>query len=320
LAGYVFRKVSTSIAMLVLTSVAIFVLLRVIPGDPTVAKLGEARGIPPQAYQHLRHQLYLDRSLPVQYGHWIGGVIRGDFGESYFSGFPVTTLIGQRLPATIQLAIVSLFFAFLFAIPTTIYAEIRRRRLVGAGLSGFATVGVSTPPFLIGLALIWLFTIHWALLPSRGYTPFLADPVGSMKAVLLPAITLAIALAAPMIRVFRASLAEARESPFVRTAEGKGLDRSKVVRRHVVPNALIPLLTIGGITAASLLSGAVVVEYVFARQGIGTLMVDSVQQRDYAVVQAIVLLAATTYIVASLLVDILYGYVDPRLKPGGAAS
>jgi peptide/nickel transport system permease protein len=312
---YVARRAATSVALLVLSSIVIFLVLRVIPGDPTITKLGGSiRGVNPRALQEIKHQLGLDRSLPAQYLHWVGGVLHGDFGISYFSQFPVTTLVSQRIGATVELAVLAMLIGLLVAIPAATVGAIWRNRFFDAILSGFAAIGMATPAFVTGIVLIVVFGLKLHLLPTQGYTSFSRHPIASVKTTLLPAITLGIAVAAPILRLLRSSIVEVETAPFIRTAQGKGLLRRQVVVGHLLPNAALPTLTLIGVIVGSLLGGAVVVEYVFARPGLGSLMVDSVFQRDYGVLQTLVLLAAAAFILTSFAVDVLYGVVDPRLR------
>jgi peptide/nickel transport system permease protein len=318
---YVVRRLLTSVGLLVLSSILIFCLLRVIPGDPTITKLGGSiEGVDPRALQAIRHDLGLDRSLPDQYIRWVGGIVRGDFGQSYYSQFPVTTLITQRIAATIELAVFAIVLGLLIAVPTATISAIWRNRWFDAVVSGFTAVGMATPAFVTGILLIVVFAVKLGWLPSQGYVSITHHPFESLKSALLPATTLAIAIAAPILRVLRASLADVASAPYIRTAAGKGLLRRAVVVRHVLPNAAIPALTMVGVIVGSLLGGTVIVEYVFARPGLGTLMVDSVFKRDYAVLQALVLLAAAVFILSSLVVDLLYGVLDPRLRVRGQES
>jgi peptide/nickel transport system permease protein len=318
MANYVLKRVVTSIGLLVLSSVLIFVVLRLIPGDPTISKLGGGMtDIDPRAYEALRHQLGLDRSLTYQYVHWISGLVHGDFGQSYFSQFSVTTLIKERAGSTIELATAALVLGLLFSVPAATLGAIWRNRFFDSLLSGFTAVGMSTPTFVNGLVLIVIFGVKLKLLPTQGYVSFQNHPLESLKAVTLPAITLAIAIAAPIMLILRSSLADVASASYIRTARGKGLLRHQVVLRHVLPNATIPALTMIGVIIGSLLGGSVIVEYVFARPGLGSLMVDAIYQRDYAVLQALVLLAAAVFIITSLIVDLLYGVLDPRLRVRG---
>jgi peptide/nickel transport system permease protein len=315
MAAYVLRRVATSIGLLVLSSVLIFVVLRAIPGDPTITALGGSpEGVDPRAIQAIRHNLGLDHSLGYQYLHWIGGILHGSFGKSYFSQFQVTTLLAERAPSTLELAACALFLGLLIAVPAATIGAIWRNRFFDRLLSGFTAVGMSTPSFVSGIVLILLFGVKLKLLPTQGYVSLEDHPLESLKTVLLPAVTLAIAVAAPIMRILRSSLADVSSAPYMRTAQGKGLRRYQVVLRHLLPNATIPALTMVGVIIGSLIGGSVIVEYVFARRGLGSLMINAVYQRDYEVLQALVLLAAAVFIVSSLVTDLLYGVIDPRLR------
>jgi peptide/nickel transport system permease protein len=315
---FIARRLATSIVLLALSSVVIFVVMRVIPGDPTITKLGGSiRDLDPQTLKDVRHQLGLDHSLPAQYLIWVEGMVRGNFGLSYFSQYPVTTLIGQRIVPTLQLSLSAFALGLLFAVLAASLSAIWRNRYYDSFLSGFTAIGMATPTFVLGIVLIVVFSVKLSWLPAQGYVSIENHPLESMKAVLLPAVTLAIGVAAPILRILRTSLADVDSAPFIRTAAGKGLTRREVVFRHLLPNAAIPALTMVGVILGTLIGGTVIVEYVFARPGLGTLMVDSVLQRDYQVLQALVLFAAAAFILTSFLVDILYGVVDPRLRLSG---
>jgi peptide/nickel transport system permease protein len=316
--SYVLKRLATSLGLLVLSSMLIFFILRVIPGDPTITALGGAiPDVDPRALLAVRHELGLDRSVGYQYVHWISGVVRGDFGKSYYSQFPVTTLISERVAPTLQLAVVSLVLGLVFAVSAATIASIWRNRWFDSALSAFTAGGMATPSFVSGIILIIIFGVKLKWLPTQGYVSMQNHPFESFKVVLLPAVTLAIHVAAPVLRILRSSLDDVASAPYIRTAEGKGLLRRQVVLRHLLPNATIPALTMVGVIIASLLGGTVIVEYVFARPGLGTLMVDAVFKRDYEILQALVLLAAAAFIVSSFVIDLLYGVVDPRLRVRG---
>jgi peptide/nickel transport system permease protein len=320
--SYVLKRVAVSIALLIISSILIFCLMRVIPGDPTITKVAGASGnaASVRALRAVRHELGLDESLPAQYVHWVGGILRGDFGESYYSQFPVTKLISQRIGATLELAVLSLIIGVLMAVPAAVISAIWRNRAFDALLSAFTAVGMATPAFVTGIVLIVVFGVKLNLLPTQGYVSITHHPIESLKTAVLPSITLAIAIAAPLLRILDASLDDVASAPYIRTAAGKGLLRRQVVMRHLLPNATIPALTMLGVIIGSLLGGTVIVEYVFARPGLGTLVVDSVFKRDYAVLQTLVLLAAATFILSSLAIDLLYGVIDPRLRVRGSEA
>ena len=305
-----------SALMLALTSILIFVTLRVIPGNPVITRYGATRGVDPRALEELMRQLGLDKPIPIQYLDWVGGVVRGDFGVSYFSQFSVTTLIGQRLWPTLELAAFALVIALLISVPAGIIAGIRPNSMIDRAVSGFATMGLAVPPLVLAIILIAIFAVRLNLLPAQGYVDFAEDPRKNLTLVILPAVTLAIVAAAPIVRFLRASILETIVSPYIRTAEGKGLLWRQVVLRHALPNALVPTVTVVGLIVGYMLGGVVVIEYVFGWQGLGALAVDAVLKRDYAVLQSVVLLVAAIFILVNLFVDLLYGVIDPRLRVG----
>lgn len=312
---YVLRRLVASVALLILGSVAVFLLMRVIPGDPTITKLGGSIDEVDQAtVDAIRAELGLDKSIPAQYVDWVGGILHGDFGSSYFSQFSVTALVEQRYGATLLLAFMAMLIGALIAVPASVAGAIWPNRALEAVLSGFAAVGIAIPTFVIGIVLIIVLGVELEWLPTQGYVSFQADPVQSIKSTLLPGITLGIGVAAATMRILRPSLLDVGTSSFVRTAKGKGLLRRQIVVRHELPNASIPAITAAGIIVAHLVGGAVIIEYVFARPGLGSLLVDSVHQRDYGVLQALVLLAVAVFIVTSLAVDVILGFIDPRLR------
>jgi peptide/nickel transport system permease protein len=312
---YVARRLVTSIALLILGSMLVFCLMRVIPGDPTITKLGGSiKEVDQATLDSIRAELGLDKSIPRQYVDWVGGIVHGDFGNSYFSQFSVTTLVTQRYGATLLLAFMAMLIGTLIAVPASVAGAIWPNRFLESVLSAFAAVGIAIPTFVIGIVLIIVLGVELELLPTQGYVSFQRDPIGSIRSTLLPAITLGIGVAAATMRILRPSLLDVASASFVRTAKGKGLLRRQVVVRHELPNASIPAITAAGIIVAHLVGGAVIVEYVFARPGLGSLLVDSVYQRDYGVLQALVLLAVAVFIVTSLVVDVILGFVDPRLR------
>lgn len=311
---YVARRVGAAVVVVALTSVLIFVVLRVIPGDPVITRLGATTGNDPHTVVLLRHELGLDKSIPQQYFDWISRAVRGDLGKSYFSQYPVSTLIGQRLMPTIELTFVSLLFALMIALPAGLVTGMRPNSIWDRLLAACVTAGMAFPPFLLALVLISIFSVRLGLLPTRGYVPLTRDPIGNLRTVMLPALTLGIIAAAPILRFLRASLLEMLSASFTRTAEGKGLNRRQVVMKHALPNALIPTVTILGLIAGYTLGGVVIVEYVFGWQGLGALAIEAVFNRDYGVLQGVVLLVAALFMGINLAVDLLYGVIDPRLR------
>ncbi len=286
------RRLAVSIGMLVAVSALIFVILRLLPGDPVITRLGATPGVSAATIALLRKQAGLDDPIAVQYFHWIGGMVHGDFGRSYFNQFSVTELIGQRLPATLELTLVSMVLAVVMAVPTALLAV---RRPVG---------------------LIVIFAVRLKWLPSRGYTPISESLGGNVKTILLPALTLAITAAPLLLRFLRASLLEVLNASYIRTARGKGAPGGRVLINHALRNAMIPALTMLGMIVGYTLGGVVIIEYVFGLPGLGALAVDAVTKRDYAVLQSCVLLISAMFILTTLAVDVLIGVLDPRLRAG----
>jgi peptide/nickel transport system permease protein len=289
--------------------------MRVIPGDPTITKLGGSiHEVDAATIKSIRAELGLDKSIPRQYVDWVTGIVQGDFGVSYFSQFSVTRLIEQRYGATLLLAFMSMVIGTGFAVIASVAGAIWPSRPLEAFLSGFAAVGIAVPTFVIGIIFIIVIGAELDLLPTQGYVSFTDDPLGSIESTMLPALTLGMGVAAATMRILRPSLVEVETASFVRTAKGKGLFRRQIVLRHELPNASIPAITQAGIILAHLVGGAVIVEYVFARPGLGSLLIDSVHQRDYGVMQALVVLAVAVFILTSFVVDIVLGFLDPRLR------
>lgn len=316
MAGYLLRRLAVSALMLLGVSVLIFVVLRLLPGDPTVARVGAAQNIDPAALAALREELGLNDPIPVQYWAWITGIFGGELGRSYFSQFDVTVLIGQRLGPTLELSAAGLVLAVLLAVVLAVLPTVVRSRWPGRLVGAYTVAGMAAPPFVFGIVLLAIFSVKLGVLPQQGYVPLTEDPVGNLRTLVLPALTLGICLSAPLIRHLRAALAEVEGAAHVRTATGKGIGRRAVVLRHVLPNAMLPALTSLGVTVGGVLSGAVVVEYVFGWPGLGSLIVDSVFKRDYAVIQGTVLLLAAAFVLVNLAVDLLHGVLDPRLRVG----
>lgn len=309
-------RAATSLVMLIATSVLVFVVLRLLPGDPILTRLGESATVSPEVVAELRRELGLDQPIVLQYWSWLSGAVRGDFGRSYFSQYPVSDLIQQRIESTVELALIALVLTIVLAAPVSIASVRRPGGVVDRIVQVCCSVAMSTPQFLLGLVLILIFGIWLDLLPSRGSVPLAEDVGSNLVRMIMPATTLALVSAPALVRFLRASLLEALASPYVRTAEGKGVDRRGIVIKHALQNAVIPALTVVGMMTGGLLGGAVVVEYVFGFSGLGSLVIEAVGKRDYAIVQAVTLLISAMFILVSLAVDLLYGVVDPRLRVG----
>lgn len=309
---YVLRRLLLMVPVAFLVTVGVFMLIHLSPGDPALIILGEDRS--PQAIAAIHQQLGLDKPLYVQYVIWVSHILHGDWGRSITTHEPVAQAIVERLPATLELGIVALAWSLLVAIPLGTIAAVRRGSLTDQLATGFTVAGVSIPNFFIGIVLIFFMSVTLRLFPFGGYVPFTTDPVESLRHVFLPAIALGTAGAAINMRFTRSSMIEVLNQDFVRTAWAKGAGGRRVVFIHALKNALIPVVTIVGLQIGGIIEGAVVTETVFTWPGVGRLAVESIFNRDYTVVQGIVLIAAFSYMVANLLVDLAYAWLDPRIS------
>jgi peptide/nickel transport system permease protein len=291
-----------------------FVLMRLVPGDVVDAMLAESAQDPVVAAE-LRRVFGLDRPAPVQLLDYLGGLARGDLGTSLRTGRPVLEEIGARFPATLELALAALLVSLVIAIPSGVISATRRNRLPDYLARTVSLLGLSVPNFWLGILLITLFAVELRLLPSGGFAAF-SDPVQNLKLLVMPALTLGASIAAVTMRMTRSSLLEVLEQEYVRTARSKGLRERSVIYGHALRNALIPVVTILGIQAGRLLGGTVVIEQVFGWPGIGSMVVRAISQRDYPLIQGSVVFLALLFVVVNLVVDILYLYLDPKLRRG----
>ena len=298
---------------ILLVSILVFALQQLMPGDPAVVLAGEERGDPAVLAQ-IRSELWLDRSLPVQYFHWIGNVLRGDLGFSWRIRQPVASLVLTKLPVTLQLAAMAFGIALCIGVPAGILSAVKRNTGWDyvANLIGLA--GLSTPNFWLGIMLILLVSVKLGWLPPSGYVPLTEDWRQSLATTIMPAFVLGNAIAAILMRHTRSAMLTTLDQDFVRTARAKGLNEWVVVLRHAFRNALVPVVTLGALELGTLLSGAVLTEQVFSIPGFGKLVVDAVFNRDYPVVQGVVLVTACLYILLNLLADVLYVVINPRLR------
>lgn len=310
--GYFLKRLLGVVPVLVLVALGSFLLVHLVPGDPAMVMLGSDATA--EQLQTLRTQMGLDRSLPEQFLLWVGQVLRGNLGESFFLGRPVSQALIERLPATLQLAVLSLLFSLLIGIPAGIAAAVRQNSWWDQAVMITAMGGISIPSFWLGLALILLFSVQLGWLPSGGYVPLWEEPWRGLRILILPAISLGFMQAALIARMTRSSMLEVLRQDYVRTARAKGLPWSRVTLRHALKNAMIPVITTVGTAFGVLLGGAVIVEIVFTYPGLGRLVVLAVQRRDYPLVQGALLLTSVIYVVVNLAVDLLYCVFDPRIK------
>ena len=308
----VLRRLAATVPVLLLVTAGVFALLHLTPGDPIDAMMAESADATAKA--SLRAELGLDRPLAVQYLAWMGRLLRGDLGHSIRNGEPVVENVGRRIRPSLQLASLAMAVSLLIAVPVGIASAVRRNTSVDRLGTTFALFGICMPNFLLALLLIFLFGVTLRWLPISGYVDPAEELVDGLRSLALPAATLGLALAAVVTRTLRSSMLEALTEDYVRTARAKGLSEWRVMRGHVLRNALIPVVTVLGLQLGTLIGGAVITEYVFALPGVGRLVVDAVFARDYPLVQGVVLLIAVGFIVSNLLVDLLYGLIDPRLR------
>jgi len=305
--GPLARRLAWTPVTALAVATAVFLLLHLVPGDPVAMMLGE--GAEAAEAERLRAELGLDRPLAAQYLSYLGGLARGDLGESLHFRRPVAALLGETLPATLELALAAMAAAIAVALPLGLLAASRRGRPADRLARGFALVGVSMPSFWLGPLLILLFSIQLGWLPVSGR--------GGAASLVLPALTLGLGLAALLTRMVRTSVAEELARPYVTTALAKGLSRREALWRHALPNALIPVVTVLGLQFGSLLTGAILTETIFAWPGLGRLLIQSIRLRDYPLVQGAVLLIAGIYLLVNLATDLLYARLDPRVRLGG---
>ena len=308
----ILRRLIVAIPTLILVSMLIFSLQKILPGDPVLAMAGEERD--PAVLNYLREKYRLNDPLPVQYWAWVKQVSQGDLGVSLRTDVPVTTLISNKLPVTAQLAVMAMFFSILIGIPLGILAAVRKGSKVEFGANLFALSGMSIPNFWLGILLITLVSVRWQLLPASGYVPPSEDLWLSLKTMLMPSLVLATVISAYLMRHTRSAMLEALNADYVRTARAKGASERVVVWRHALRNALMPIVTLVTILFGELMAGAVLTEQIFGIPGFGKLLVDAVFNRDYAVVQGIVLCIAAGFIALTLIGDLLYVRVNPRLR------
>lgn len=309
---FIVGRLLATIPVLLILSVAVFLMIHLTPGDPVKLMLGEDAS--PAAVAAIRTELGLDRPLPMQYLRWLGRLMQGDLGRSIRTHQPVIEAIVSRLPVTLELSLLSLLVALVIGLPAGVLAAIRRNSLLDIASTALALMGVSLPNFFLGILMILLFSLWLGVLPPSGYVPFLHDPLKNLKLMIMPSIALGTALAGLIARMMRSSLLETLDADYVRTARAKGLDERTVIARHALKNAMIPVVTVIGLQTGALLGGAILTETVFALPGIGRLVVDNIFARDFPMVQGVVLFLALTRVISNLVTDLIYAQLDPRIS------
>jgi len=309
---YIAKRLWSVVPVMLVVAILVFFLIHLTPGDPAAVILGA--DAPQEAIDELRARLGLDKPLPLQFAHWFGRVLQGDLGESIFLRRPVTQAIMERLEPTLLLAGLATMFAVLIGIPAGVLAAVRRNTWLDRLFMAIAVFGVSMPNFWLALNLIFLFALALALLPVSGYVPLADDALQTLRFLLLPAFSLGFPQSALIARMTRGSMLDVLAQEYVKTARAKGLSERLVIYKHALKNTMITVITVIGIVLAITLSGSVVIETVFGLPGIGRLIINSVLRRDYPVIQGAVLFIAASYVLVNLLVDLLYVYLDPRIK------
>jgi peptide/nickel transport system permease protein len=312
---YIARRLLQAAVLVFVVASLVAVFIHLLPGDPAYNIVPEGQATP-ERIAIVRQQLGLDQPILKQYGTWISHAARGDLGASLFTTRSVTTDLGKRLPRSIELTIVAVLLGVVVGIPLGLIAAVYRNGFLDWFISILGTLGAATPVFVIGTLLTLAFGVklHW--LPSTGYVAFSEDPAGHIKRIILPAITLAILLVATTLRITRSALLEVLGADYVRTARAKGLAEPTVLQRHALKNALLPVISVIGVQLGSLIGGSVIVEFIFNWPGVGSYLITGISQRDYPVVQGVVLVIATLFILLNLITDLIYAWVDPRVSYG----
>ncbi|WP_406829440.1 ABC transporter permease [Pedococcus sp. KACC 23699] len=316
--SYLFNRAWQSLVTLVLATVVVFLGVRALPGDPALALAGEDRT--PEALAAIRQQYGLDQPLPLQFWHFVSNAAQGDLGTSVRTGQSVNDMLRTALPVTLELSLLAIAIAVVLGVGAGVVAAVRRGGPAEWAANAFALLGLSVPHFWLGLVAILYLSVATGLFPASGFVPLGEDPVDNLHHIILPALILGTGLSAVIMRQTRSSMLDSLATDYVRTAEAKGLRPSVVVRRHALRNSLIVVVTIVGLQLGGLISGAVVTEQIFGLPGFGKMTIDAVFQRDYPVIQAVVLVTATAYIVINFAVDLLYSVIDPRVRVTGEAS
>ena len=309
---YLARRVLISIPTLILISIFVFALQKMLPGDPVLALAGEERD--PETLNRLRELYHLNDPIWMQYLQWARSMVHGDLGRSIRTGLPIGDMIASKLPVTIQLAAMSMIFAAAIGIPAGVISAVRKGTVTDYVANVVALSGLSIPNFWLGIMLILLVSVKWRLLPASGYVPLIEDPWQSIRTMVMPAFVLGAALAASLMRHTRSAMLEVLRQDYIRTARAKGLSERTVIMHHAFHNALTPVVTLSALLFGELIAGAVLTEQIFTIPGFGKMVVDAVFNRDYAVVQSVVLITALGFIVMNLVADTAYVFLNPRLR------
>ena len=309
---YALRRLLQMIPVLIIVSIVIFAIIHLIPGNP--AEIMAGPNATPEQLAALNAQYGLDKPLVQQYFIWIQNVLRGNLGTSFINGFPVGKLILQRIPATVELALAAALIGLLFSIPLGILSALKPGSFLDFFTTLFSALSFAVPSFWLAILLVLLFSLHFKLLPPSGRPPFSEQPLLHIKSLLMPAFTLGIAMAAKLTRYLRSAMLDVLDQDYIRTARAKGLSKRTVVFRHALRNALIPVVTVFGLQVGDLLSGAIIVESIFAWPGVGRLTIQAIGWRDYSILQASVMFIVFAFLAVNLLTDLAYGLINPRIR------
>jgi peptide/nickel transport system permease protein len=309
---YAAYRLAILVPLVVGLSVVLFFYMQLIPGDPVAAMLGPSGS--PELVAKLRHQFGLDQPVATQYLHWVQGLLHGDLGITFSSQQPITPLLINRIPATLQLTIGGMFFTLVIGLPLGFIAGMRKDSWLDRIFSTSVLIGMSAPVFWVGTVLILFFTVNFHWFPSEGYVPFFKDPVASLRTMFLPSLALGLTFAPYLARMTRAATIEVQQEQFVAAAQAKGLTRSTILRRYSARNAVLPVIVVLGLQIARVIGGQVIIENLFAWPGVGRLMIDGVIQRDYFMVQAVILFYAVLTMLLLLAAELVHGWLDPRIR------
>jgi peptide/nickel transport system permease protein len=311
---YIFQRILQMVPVLILATIMSFGLIFILPGDPALLILGDQLASDRQAYEAVRKELGLDRPLPIQYVDWLGKTVRGDLGISTRNKQPVAEGMLERLPVTLQLTAMGMLLGLVVSLPAGIISALRPNSIWDVGASLFSFLGVAIPHFWLGILLIYVLAVAARVLPPSGYVAFNVDPAANLTRMIMPTLTLGLGLSALLMRQVRSALLEVLQQDYITTARAKGLNARLVTLRHALKNGLIPVVTVVGLQIGALFGGAVITESIFSVPGIGRWAVDSIQTRDFPVVQAVSLVMAVGVLVSNLVADVAYAYIDPRIR------
>jgi peptide/nickel transport system permease protein len=317
MARYVLQRVIAALVIVIFVSVLVFLMIHLLPGDALLAQLGNTGRIPQSQMNSLRHQMGLDQPIAVQYLQWVRHIFDGTLGYSLiFQEQTVSSRIAHALPITMELAIMAMVVAMLIALPLGVISAVKHDTILDQAIRVFSLAGISFPQFWIGIVVVIYGTLYFGYNPPGQYVTFMSDPVSNLRAVWIPVLVLGFGLSATAMRLMRSTMLEALNQDYVRTAHAKGLSETVVVYRHVLRNAIIPVLTLVGNQASFVFSGALILEILFNRPGMGQLTYIAIQQRDYTQIEGNALITASVVVLVNLIVDLSYGFIDPRLRYG----